>query len=441
MFVTRRGFLAATGLSTAAAAALSVEATQAPARKTDFSDWRAVRAEFDLDPSWVHLGLFFLASHPRPVREAVAHFRRELDANPVLAVEHAMFVPEFGAVPTKIKSSIGSYIGGRAEDVALVGSTTQGLALVYHGLPLRAGDEILTTDHDHFVHHEAIRHAAERAGATSRRIALFDSIEDASISGMVERIANAIRPVTRAVGITWVHSSTGLKTPLKEIADVVAVANAQRKPADRILLVVDGVHGIGAEEPEVADSGIDFFCAGTHKWILAPRGTGFVWGKPEAWARMRPSIPGFESIELFVAWMEQRTPSGPARAEWFSPGGFHAFEHIWAIPAAIEFHRAIGPDRITARIRELNGAMKEGLAKMPHVHLHTPRSPRLSAGINCFEVEGLAPGAVVERLLEKRIIATTSPYRVSYARLSCGIANSMEDVEEALAEVRALRAA
>lgn len=438
MNVTRRGFFAATGVSAAGAAAFST--LRKPAKAADLSDWDAVRAEFDLDPSLVHLGMFFLASHPRPVREAVARFRRELDANPVLTVEHAMFGADAGEGPRKVKGAIGSYIGGRGEDIALVGSTTEGLALVYQGLRLRAGDEILTTDHDHFVHHESIRHATERAGATWRKVPLFDSIVDMSAGQMAERIARAIRPATRAVGITWVHSSTGLRTPLKEIAAAVAAANREREADERILLIVDGVHGIGAVDSAVASSGIDFFCAGTHKWILAPRGTGFVWGKTEAWARLRQTIPGFESMEVIGAWMEGRTPRGPARADWFSPGGFHAFEHFWAIPAAIDFHRAIGPERVAARIRELNGAVKEGLATMPHVRLHTPRAPEFSAGINCFEVEGLRPGAVVDRLLEKRIIATTSPYRVSYARLSCGIMNSLEDVEKALAAVRGLRA-
>jgi isopenicillin-N epimerase len=442
MPVTRRGFLAATGVSTAAAVVLGRSSPQeaAPSERLE-DDWGAVRAQFALDPEWTHLGMFFLVSHPRPVREAVERLRRELDANPLLTVEHAMFDPEFGRVPNLVKQSIASYIGGKREDVALAGSTTEALSIVYQGLKLGAGDEILTTDHDHFVHHEAIRWAVERVGASWRRIPLFDEIDSVSKEQMAERIGGAIRPNTRAVGLTWVHSSSGLKTPLREIAAVVARANRERPPSERILLIVDGVHGLGADDPNVAATGIDFFCSGLHKWIMAPRGTGFIWGKPEAWARLRPTIPGFEAGELFGAWMEKAPPEGPPRASWFSYGGFHAFEHQWAIPTAFEFHQNIGPERIQRRIQELNGALKEGLSGMTHVTLHTPQASELSAGIVCFEIDGMEPGQVVHRLMDKRILATTSPYRISYARFSCGIMNTMEEVETALAAVRKLKSA
>lgn len=48
-------------------------------------DWDAVRAQFRLEPGWVHLAMYHLASHPRVVREAVAHLSRQIDANPLAA--------------------------------------------------------------------------------------------------------------------------------------------------------------------------------------------------------------------------------------------------------------------------------------------------------------------------------------------------------------------
>lgn len=68
------------------------------------------------------------------------------------------------------------------------------------------------------------------------------------------------------------HSSTGLKMPVRRIADALAEINAGRSEADRVLLVVDGVHGFGVEDETVAQMGCDFFVAGTHKWIFGPRG-------------------------------------------------------------------------------------------------------------------------------------------------------------------------
>ena len=70
--------------------------------------------------------------------------------------------------------------------------------------------------------------------------------------------------------------------------------------------------------------------------------------------------------------------------------------------------------------------------------MHTPRDPGLSAGISCFEVRGLTPGQVVARLAEKKIRTTTSPYKVSYARVSAGVMNKPDEVDMVLREIRAL---
>jgi len=77
---------------------------------------------------------------------------------------------------------------------------------------------------------------------------------------------------------------------------------------------------------------------------------------------------------------------------------------------------------------------------VPGVTLHTPRDPSLSAGISCFEVAGLTPEQVVQRLGAKRFRTTTSPYKVSYARVSAGIMNFPEEIDAVLRAIRELRA-
>lgn len=400
-------------------------------------DWAAVRGEFLLDPAWIHLGSFFLVSHPRPVREAIEGYRRRLDENP-LWLEEALFGPGRETPMARAKDALAGYVGGRAEEIALTPNTTTGLALVYNGLRIRPGQEILTTDHDHYVHHESLRRAAEKAGADVRFVALYDAGAKANETEIVERLRRAIGPRTRALGITWVHSSTGVKLPLAPIAELVAAANAGRSEDDRCLLVVDGVHGFGVEDLDAARSGADFFCAGTHKWLFAPRGTGFIWGRPEAWPHVRQTVPTFDiDGAVWEAWVERR-PLPPTRASFVAPGGFVAYEHQFAIADAVAFHRALGRDRISARIHELNARFRGELARMAGVTLHTPVDAKLAAGICCFEVAGLAPQAVVERLRERRIHATTSPYPVSYARVAAGIMNTPEEVETTLAAIRTL---
>jgi isopenicillin-N epimerase len=436
MSLNRRKFLTNTGLTIAAGALAASNQKSGFAaetfNKSDLSNsWAAVREQFDVARDYVHLSSFFLASHPRAVKAAIEKHRRALDDNPLFYVEKQLFES-----PYKIETAIAEYVGGRREEIALTTSTTMGLAFVYHGLPLRAGQEILTTAHDHYVHHESIRLAAERAGATVRKITLFDDFKSISEDEIVARIRRAVAPKTRALGITWVHSSSGLKLPVRAIADAIAEINKSRADADRVLLVVDGVHGFGVEDESVAEMGADFFVAGTHKWIFGPRGTGFMWAKAETWKIMRPVLPSL-TFEPFVAWMQGKKLE-TMKAEYMTPGGFQAFEHFFALPAAFDFHKQIGRPRVAERIHALNDQAKEGLAKMPHVKLYTPRGNRLSAGLICFDVKGMKPAEVVEKLKAKRVIASASPYAVSYARIAPSLLNTPEEIDAALGFIRAL---
>lgn len=425
--VDRRRFLASTGASLAVAPLLR-QATPAVAIQRD---WAWVRGQFLASPNVAHFASFFIASHPKPVREAIEALRRALDENPVEVVEHGLFTR-----PDEVRRAAAEYLGGRWEDVALTHSTTEGLAFVYAGLAVKPGAEMLTTTHDHYSHHEAVRLAASRVGATWRQVALYDDPAKASEDDIVSRFGAALKPATRVAGVTWVHSSTGVKLPIRRLAGAVAGANRSRNAADRILLVVDGVHGFGVEDEAVADMGGDFFAAGTHKWIFGPRGTGILWGRPEAWEQIQPTVPAFE-IGPYTAWQEQKDP-GPTQAAWVSPGGFHSYEHMWALPAAFAFHREIGRARIAARIHELNTRIKDGLAALRHVKVHTPRSTSLSSGIVCFEVAGMSADTVVKRLHEKRIIASAAPYKNPLARLAGSLLNTPEEVDAAIRAVAAL---
>jgi selenocysteine lyase/cysteine desulfurase len=124
-----------------------------------------------------------------------------------------------------------------------------------------------------------------------------------------------------------------------------------------------------------------------------------------------------------------------------TPGGFQAYEHQWAMKAAFEMHAKMGRARVAARIRALNDQLKQGLAAMKAVHVITPMDADVSAGIVAFEVAGLKPEQVVAKLLEKNVVASTSPYRVTYARLSAGLINDEQEVEAALRAVRGLAGA
>lgn len=433
----RRDFLVRTGLSLGAgvlgAACKSAAAAKAAVGPDDPQDWERVRAQFALDPSMYEFAGFFLASHPRVVREAIEMHRRGLDANP-----HAYVSENMGKLEAAVLAAAADYLGVEPTDIALTDSTTMGLGLLYGGLALREGQDIVTTPYDHYSTQTALRLRSERTGVAVRTTQPFKDVHRVTVDEIVESIVCEITPSTRYVVITWVHSCTGLKMPVRRIADALATINAERGPGERIFLCVDGVHGLGIENTTLPDLGCDFFVAGTHKWLFGPRGTGLVWGTPEAWKLANATIPTFDH-DAYMAWMRLpgTKPVTPAHA--MTPGGFHSFEHRWALPEAFQMHRQIGKPRVEARIHELNLRVKEGLAAMPHVKLHTPMSDELSAGIVCFEVSGMQPDAVVERLAEKRRVnSTVTPYATRYCRLSAGLTTAPGGIEAALAEIAAM---
>jgi selenocysteine lyase/cysteine desulfurase len=441
MPLARRDFLLiGSGLLAQAACAGSAaerETVEAAARQPaagaprvgGFASWQAVRDLFDLDWSYLHMAGLLLTSHPTPVREAIAHHRRMLDRNPAVYIHQ-----EWQKLDQVARRAAAAFLGADSGEVAMTDSTTMGLGLLYGGFRLRPGQEIVTTEHDHYVTHQALRFRSLRDGAPLRKVALFAVSAKATEEEIVGRLARAISPRTRLVAITWVHSSTGVKLPLRAIADRIAEANRGRDEADRVLLAVDGVHGFGIEDFRVDELGCDFFVAGCHKWLFGPRGTGLLWGRQREWKNVQPTIPPFEK-EAFAPWIEERSEEPGQGGIHMTPGGFHSFEHRWALSAAFDLHQQIGRKRIEERIHALNGQLKEGLAKMRHVTLHTPGDRALSAGLVCFEVAGMKPDEVVEHLLAKRIVASATPYRTSYARLTPGLLNTPEEVETALRAV------
>ncbi|ALA56668.1 aminotransferase class V-fold PLP-dependent enzyme [Nitrospira moscoviensis] len=433
--IDRRQFLVRTGLALGAAAlARGLPDTVAADPAVRFDDWKTVKAQFPLSPELIHLAGFFLASHPTPVRRAIERHRAGLDADPL-----GYWLDHEEKQEASVLRAAARYLGAEPTEIALTDSTTMGLGLLYGGLDLRPRQEILTTTHDHYSTDMSLRLRAERTGATVRKVTLYETAYTASRDQLIERLVKQIRPETRIVAVTWVHSGTGLKLPIADMARAIAQINRNRDEKDRALLCVDGVHALGVEDFKVHEVGCDFLIAGTHKWMFGPRGTGLVWGHPRAWPIANAIIPTFNT-EAYDQWMQLYPPKPLPQPVYLTPGGFHSFEHRWALDEAFAFHEAIGRQRVTERIAELSRQLKQGLAAMKHIILHTPLSQELSAGIVCFEVAGLTPRQAVEKLRQRGIVGSVTPYATQYARLAAGVFNTPEEIDRTLARVQELSA-
>lgn len=434
--VDRRNFLAcafASGATVVSACGSKEDRTPPKVPASSEGEWAIVRDQFALSPDFIHLSALYVASHPKSVREAIERHRRGLDENPVGYLNGQINQNE-----NRVLKAAGEYLGAAPDDIAITDSTTAGIGLVYNGIKIGPSQEFLTTEQNYYSTDEALRLKAERSGAQVRRVPLYDSIETVTEDEIVTNIVSTISPATRVVALTWVHSSTGLKLPLRLIADRIDEMNNSRSEQEQILLCADGVHGFGVENVEMDDLGCDFLMAGCHKWLFGPRGTGIVYGSERGWKNVSPTIPTFMDDSVRDAWITGDVVADQTTGKRMSPGGFKTFEHQWAMAEAFDFHFEIGKGKIAARTNELNLQMKEGLAAMPHVKLYTPMSEDLSAGLVCFDVDGMSAQSVVNRLRQRRIVATVTPYADSYARVAPSILNSPEEIETVLSAIRAL---
>jgi isopenicillin-N epimerase len=423
MRISRKDFLLYTGAAVAAGGLAGLTGCQESTVNSrpilDQDDWARIRAAFDLDTDWIHLAGLLVVSHPKPVQEAIQAYRTELDRNPAIYLEDNR-----SDLETEVRRTAARYMGVQPEEIALTDSTTMSIGLVYNGIDIGEGQEFLTTEHDYYSTQESIRYKAQRTGASVRQVRLYEDLRSVTEDEIVDSLMQEVRPETRVVALTWVHSSTGLKIPVRRIADALAEVNNGRADRDRALLCVDGVHGLGVEDVTMEDLGCDFFMAGTHKWLLAPRGTGLLWGSPSSQDAVTPTIPTFTRGDGWGGWM--------------TPGGFKAFEHMWGMKEAFEFHQAIGKRQVAERIHSLNRQFKELISDMPHVVLYTPLDESLSAGITCFDVDGLTPEETVNRLRDRNIVASETPYTPSHARITPGLMNSPEEIERTAAAIRDL---
>jgi isopenicillin-N epimerase len=176
----------------------------------DDEGWEEVRRQFLIPDDVIEMSALLISSHPRSVRDAIEAHRRELDRRPTEYLNEVRSEND-----ESVLSTAANYLGADRSQIALTDSTTGGLGLVYNGINIEPGQEFLTTTQNYYSTDEAIRLRAERSGASVRRVPLYENAAEASAEELAANVVGAIGSATRVVALTWVHSSTGLKLPIK----------------------------------------------------------------------------------------------------------------------------------------------------------------------------------------------------------------------------------
>jgi selenocysteine lyase/cysteine desulfurase len=374
---------------------------QLAAAHGDAAFWNVVRSQFLLRPGLVHLNAATIGATPRPVVSALTDYLWEVESDPQDQV--------FGTPSRRmedVRARAADFLGADLDEVALTRNTTEGMNMVAQGLELKPGDQVLTTDHEHPGGSVCWEYLAERRGVEIVRIEMPATVS--STEEAVELVRSHLTPRTRVCSFSHVSTITGLVMPLAAIAELT-------RPRD-IVLVCDGAQAPGMLDVDVHALGVDTYASSSHKWMLAPKGSGLLYVRKEAQERVNP---------LFLH-------SG-YRA-YTASGGTRNVAGLLAHGVAMEFHDVLGRDRVEARCRELRRYVRGALSSVDGVRILTPADETLCGGMLTISLERGDAGEIRSTLAaDHDVVLKRGSTRYNALRFSTHVFNSEADVDRAVA--------
>ncbi|MEW6755528.1 MAG: aminotransferase class V-fold PLP-dependent enzyme [Candidatus Latescibacterota bacterium] len=347
--------------------------------------WRRIGEEFLLEPGLLHFNCGSIGATPRAVVEAYKAYIDRMETNPY---EYAWSgFPD--ATLASAAVAAGSFLGARHGSVLLTRNTTEGMNLVATGMRLQAGDEVLTTDHEHPGGVYCWLHMAEQQGVVVRQIHLPTPVT--SKDDILQLVEDAITPRTRVCSFSHVTTTTGLQMPMREIS-------ALTRPRD-ILLVCDGAQAPGMLDVDVSDLGVDAYASSSHKWMLAPKGSGLLYVRGDAQDRIRP-VSAFDTGQRNHSYYSAYTGAT----------GTRGVPHLVAHADTMAFHNLIGRGRVETRVRQLNGYLRQRLRAIPMLTPLTPEDPELSSAMASYRLTGHSVAMLREELKRRHVIVKQTGY-------------------------------
>ncbi|MBA4175796.1 MAG: aminotransferase [Leptothrix sp. (in: Bacteria)] len=296
-----------------------------------------MRDLFLLDPDLVFLNHGSFGACPKDVLEAQHRWQLAMERNPV-----AFLGRRSADLLAQARAALGQALGARGDDLVFIPNSTTGVNVVAQSLPLRAGDEVLTTNLEYGACDAAWRRVCARHGAHYRAVEMTLPYERETL---VERLMAAVTPRTRMLFVSHVTSTTALILP---VAQICAAARERG-----IATLVDGAHAPGQIALDLDAIGADFYVGNCHKWLCAPKGSGFLHAKPEHHEMLDASViswgyaAGTGGHSGFDAYLGRSTFE--RRLQW---QGTRDITPWLAVPAAIDFQQRHDWPSVRARCHE-----------------------------------------------------------------------------------------
>lgn len=215
---------------------------------------------WSLDPAIVHLNHGSYGGCPHAVTLTATAWRARLEAAPM-----RFLVLDWQTELDRARESLAAFVHAPAERLVFVPSSTIGVAIALHSVELAAGDEILTIDHAYRACMNQLKRLAAARGAAIRVVTVplpFDA------GALIDAVARAITPRTRLALFDHITSPTALRLPIEQL---VALTTARGIP-----VIVDGAHAPGQIALDVSAIGATWYVGNCHKWLCAPKGSGFL---------------------------------------------------------------------------------------------------------------------------------------------------------------------
>ncbi|HEU4729151.1 MAG TPA: aminotransferase class V-fold PLP-dependent enzyme, partial [Kofleriaceae bacterium] len=271
-----------------------------------------------------------------------------------------------------------------ADRLVFVPNATTAVAIALNSVELSAGDDILTIDHSYRACMNQLRRLAAARGATISVVAIpmpFDA------GALIDAIARAITPRTRLALFDHITSPTALRLPVEHM---VALAAARGIP-----VIVDGAHAPGQIALDVSAVGATWYAGNCHKWMCAPKGSGFL-----VTAEGAPARPVVTSHGASPAY----GPANRLHAELDWSGTHDPAPHL-TVPSAIATVSVEGGGwpatlaRNHALVCELRRRILDGLGPAPAAPIAPEDALGCMAAIPVKLPAGVAPLALEAQLL------------------------------------------
>lgn len=268
---------------------------------------------FLLDSTITFLNHGSFGACPRPILEMQHEWQREIERQPV-----EFFQLRATAFLTGARAALAAYLNVTHQDLVFVTNATTGMNIVTHSLNLKAGDEVLGTNHEYGAVNRAWHFNAKERGFTYKIQPISLAHDPAKFCDLLWQ---GVTKKTRVISISHITSPTATIFPIMEVC--------KRARAEGIITVIDGAHAPGQIDLDLSLLSPDFYTGNLHKWLCAPKGSAFLYVRPE----MRNSVKPF-----VVSWgYESEEPTNNQFLDYIEFMGTRDLSQFLVTPAVIEF--------------------------------------------------------------------------------------------------------